>query len=266
MELARTIRGSGPTLVLVHGIVHQQHAWDAVVDELARSCRVVTVDLPGHGLSPQLPDDTGDNVFMWLADEVERFVREVAPEDGAVHIAGNSLGGGLALEMAARGAVRSAVGIAPAGFFVGEWDIRRTLAAFRVLRFAARRLEPFADRLMGNVVIRSIANFAFYAKPWRVPPAQAAADVRSIARNELLDRVAGEMAFTQPVREDVPVRVLWCRRDFMLPWYQAKQVRSVFPHAVVTMAPGLGHVPMADDPALVARTLLDQVELAGVRL
>jgi pimeloyl-ACP methyl ester carboxylesterase len=112
---------------------------------------------------------------------------------------------------------------------------------------------------MGNTVFRTAANLPFSAKPWRVPPAQAAADVRSIAQNRLLDRVGEGMVFTEPVREDIPVSVLWCRRDFMLPLYQAKQVRRVFPHAVVTVAPGLGHVPMSDDPGVVARAILDQV-------
>ena len=49
LTLAHTIRGEGPTLVLIHGIVHRQHAWDSVVEILARHRRVVTVDLPGHG-------------------------------------------------------------------------------------------------------------------------------------------------------------------------------------------------------------------------
>jgi pimeloyl-ACP methyl ester carboxylesterase len=62
--------------------------------------------------------------------------------------------------------------------------------------------------------------------------------------------------FSIPVDESVPVTVAWGRRDLVLPVYQAPLVRRTFPQADVRTYPGLGHVPMSDDPELVASILL----------
>jgi pimeloyl-ACP methyl ester carboxylesterase len=49
MTLKYDVAGTGPTLVLVHGVVHRRQAWDAALPLLTPYRRVVTVDLPGHG-------------------------------------------------------------------------------------------------------------------------------------------------------------------------------------------------------------------------
>ncbi|OZD01797.1 alpha/beta hydrolase [Rhodococcus sp. 06-235-1A] len=254
--LAHTIRGEGPTLVLIHGIVHRQHAWDSVIETLARHRRVVTVDLPGHGDSPELPTEAFD-LGPWIVAELERFLEHVAVDGEKPHVAGNSLGGYFALELAARGSVASATALSPAGFFRGHWDQTRALLVFRLLRALSRVIGPIAPAVMRSVIGRTIANAVFYAKPWRVPAATATIDALSITTNRAIDAAGNAVPrFSIPVDETVPVTVAWGRRDLVLPVYQAPLVRRTFPQAEVTTYPGLGHVPMSDDPELVASILL----------
>ena len=255
-SLAHTIRGEGPTLVLIHGIVHRQHAWDSVIETLARHRRVVTVDLPGHGASPELPTEAFD-LGPWIVAELERFLEHVAVDGEKPHVAGNSLGGYFALELAARGSVASATALSPAGFFRGHWDQTRALLVFRLLRALSRVISPIAPRIMRSVVGRTIANGVFYAKPWRVPAETATIDALSITTNRAIDAAGNAVPrFSVPVDKTVPVTVAWGRRDLVLPVYQAPLVRRTFPQAEVTTYPGLGHVPMSDDPELVASILL----------
>lgn len=255
-DLAHTIYGHGPTLVLIHGLVHRQHAWDSVIEELARHRRVITVDLPGHGNSPQLPADDVD-LAPWIVDKMERFLLQVSEHGEKPHVAGNSLGGFIALELAARGAAASATALSPAGFFRGQWDQTRALAMFRVLRAASRALQPVTPTLMRSVVGRTVANSAFYAKPWRVPAAAATIDALSITTNTAIDAAGHSAPRFSPPDLSVPVTVAWGRRDLVLPAYQASLVHRTFPHADVTVHPGLGHVPMSDNPSLVATILIE---------
>ncbi|MGB9011366.1 MAG: alpha/beta fold hydrolase [Aeromicrobium sp.] len=115
-QLSHTRRGSGEPLVLIHGIGHRRQAWDPVFDLLAASYDVIAVDLAGFGESSPPPDglsysmehaceNLADNFLLWGIEKP--------------HIVGNSLGGALALELAARGHARSATALSPAGFFRG---------------------------------------------------------------------------------------------------------------------------------------------------
>ena len=109
MPLAYDRTGSGPPLVLVHGLGSCKEMWRPVVPLLAREREVIAVDLPGFGASPPGPE-----TVEGLADAVAGFADELGLE--RPHVAGNSLGGGVALELAARGRVRSACGVSPIGF------------------------------------------------------------------------------------------------------------------------------------------------------
>src|SRR5437588_11049604 len=112
--------GSGPPLVLLHGVGHRRQAWYPVLDRLTERREVVLVDLPGHGESdPFVPN--GRPVVAALADELTAFLSQ--QDLPRPHIAGNSLGGRIALEAGVRGVARSVTALAPAGFW-------RSAAAF----------------------------------------------------------------------------------------------------------------------------------------
>jgi pimeloyl-ACP methyl ester carboxylesterase len=101
MDLAHEREGSGPPLVLLAGIGMNRTAWQPVRSRLAAARELWLLDLPGFGESAALPDDT-DSTIDALTDAVERCLPALGLE--RPHVAGNSLGGAVALELARRGA------------------------------------------------------------------------------------------------------------------------------------------------------------------
>ena len=87
--IAHSIHGDGPTLVLIHGICHSRHAWDDVLPGLVDHFRVVAIDLPGHGETPD-PDSLDDEVGERMLDDLAAFLREVSSDGEKPHVAGNS--------------------------------------------------------------------------------------------------------------------------------------------------------------------------------
>src|SRR3982751_6114114 len=106
--------GSGDPLLLLHGLGLTWRCWRPVLPELERAHDVVAMDLPGFGAAPPLPRGSRPTVEA-LSDAIEGALDEAAGLD-AVHVAGNSLGGWIAIELARRGRARSVVALAPAGF------------------------------------------------------------------------------------------------------------------------------------------------------
>ncbi|WP_030041481.1 alpha/beta fold hydrolase, partial [Streptomyces resistomycificus] len=126
VTVSYTRAGRGEPLLLLHGIGHHRQAWDPVVDILATERDVIAVDLPGFGVSPGLPGGlaydlpTTTKVFASFCEALEL---------GRPHVAGNSLGGLLALELGREKLVRSVTALSPAGF----WSQAERRYAFGVL-------------------------------------------------------------------------------------------------------------------------------------
>ena len=109
--------GSGEPLVLIHGIGHTWRGWKPMLPALERRFDVLAVDLPGLGHSPALPAGT-DSTPEALADAVERQMLGAGFD--SAHLAGNSLGGWISLELARRGRARTVTAISPAGLQHGR--------------------------------------------------------------------------------------------------------------------------------------------------
>src|SRR3954471_21618318 len=111
MTLAHVRRGSGPPLALIHGIGSQWQMWEPVLERLSREREVIALDLPGFGDSEE---HRARPTVESLADAAAEFLDGVGL--GGAHVAGNSLGGGVALTMARAGTARSACPLSPSGF------------------------------------------------------------------------------------------------------------------------------------------------------
>lgn len=255
--LHHTVTGAGPTVILAHGVIHRGHAWDVVVPLLADRHRVVVVDLPGHGESPAVPD--GVEPVGYMADRLAEFVAEVTPDGERAHIAGNSLGGFLGLELGARGLVSGVTALSPAGFFRSDADRRHVARLFRGIITSAKTAGPLIPALSKSTVGRSLFMMVFCARPWRYPAEAMAIDGAAVGDNTVVERLLdGDWTFSEPADEHLPVRVRWGRFDMALPVGQSKLVRRVFPQAWVEISP-VGHVPMTDDPEGVAAAIADDV-------
>src|SRR5512132_2071700 len=167
MTVAFDSYGSGPPLVLLHGTGGQRGMWDPVVGALARERRVIALDLPGFAASAdEAFDATPDGYTSWL----EGWFAEQGL--GRPHVAGNSMGGGIALELARRGAVASATAVSPAGF----WNARELVFAQRSLRASraiVRRLRPAVPAITRSAAGRIALFSQVYGRPWRLSPADA---------------------------------------------------------------------------------------------
>ncbi len=255
MGLAYERRGSGPPLVLLHGVGHRRQAWDAVLDLLTPKRDVVAVDLPGHGESPPLRL-AGRPVLQAMLDEVTGLLDELALE--RPHLAGNSLGGRLALEAAVAGRAATVTALAPAGFWRRRSEVVYDKAVFKIMEFTGARTQRIAPALCRSTAGRAVVYGAIVSRPSRLSPDQALGDmVAFVGAKDALNLVlAGMSNFAGPVPDGVPVTIGWGTRDRLLFPRQALLAKTVLPEARLVRLPGCGHVPMTDDPAAVANLLL----------
>jgi pimeloyl-ACP methyl ester carboxylesterase len=247
--------GSGPPLVLLHGVGHRRQAWYPIIDLLAGQRELVLVDLPGHGESdPFVP--AGRPVVDALRDELTAFLDEQGLD--RPHIAGNSLGGRIALEAGALGLARSVTALSPAGFWRSAAAFNYTRGLFRTVEALGRRLAPYAPRLARSRAGRAMMFGWITSRPGNLDPDRALGDFlgfnRALPALDSLLRAASP--FTGQVKAGIPVTVAWGSRDLVLPRYQAKVARSALPQASHVTLVGCGHVPMSDDPRRVAEVLL----------
>ena len=248
--------GSGEPLLLLHGIGHHRQAWDPVVDILATERDVIAVDLPGFGVSPALPEGlaydlpTTTAVFGAFCEalELER-----------PHVAGNSLGGLLALELGREQLARSVTALSPAGFW-SEAERRYAFGVLLAMRHISRRLPlPLVERLSRSAAGRTMLTSTIYARPGRRSPEAVVAETLALAQATGFDatlRAGSSVRFTEDI-PTVPVTVAWGTRDMLLVRRQGVRAKQIVPRARLVRLPGCGHCPMNDDPALVARVILD---------
>jgi pimeloyl-ACP methyl ester carboxylesterase len=178
-----------------------------------------------------------------------------------VHIAGNSLGGWVGIELARRGRARSVVAFSPAGAF--ESNLRLTALAAGV-RLGVDGMELLGDRLERLALTpggRRLLLSAMVAHPERFEPAEVLADVRAIRNAPILRPLMGVIGH-HPMRPlsdpGCPIRVVWPRTDRILPFRQyGERVMKLLPSAELIRLDGVGHVPMADDPEAVSRLILE---------
>lgn len=255
MGLAYQRFGTGAPLVLLHGIGHRRQAWDAVLPLLASHREVIPVDLPGHGESPPLAAD-GRSVAGILIEEIVGLLDELRLD--RPNVAGCSLGGLLALEIAASGRAASVTALSPAGFWSSSRELRYAVAVNKAMQAVGRLVRPLGPLLSRSTAGRALIYALIVAKPSRVRPEQARGDMASFlastgAMNMIL---AAAVPFAASLPEDVQVTIGWGTRDLLLLPRQAQVVTARLPRARLVPLPGCGHVPMTDNPQLVADVLL----------
>ena len=238
-------QGAGGTLVLLHGLGSYRGAWQPVVPALAAEFDVLSVDLPGFGESPPLPAGQEPTPAA-LAGAVAGLLDELGID--RPHVAGNSLGGWVALELALAGWARSVVAIGPAGLWPEPLPPRRTTA-----RTAARLAAPFAGAITRVPALRRTAMAMFVAHPDRMPAAAARDLIRAYATAPGFAEVNAAMranTFSRLAEIPVPVTLAWPEHDRVV-----GRLRHPPPNVRTVILPGTGHLPMWDDPQLVAELL-----------
>jgi pimeloyl-ACP methyl ester carboxylesterase len=260
--------GEGPALVLLHGVGMRWQAWQPVIELLSDDFDVIACDSPGFGRSAQLSAGIEPSIPAYT-DAFEWFLAELGLE--RPHVAGVSMGGGIALELARGRAVRSVTAIAPVGFWTGV-ERRFCQQSLRAVLEIPPALRPTVEALARTKAGRVALFWQTFGYPARLPAAEAVATLgnawASPAFAGALDAFAGYRFRSGEQLRNTPVTIAWGRRDRLLPYrLQAPRARAQLPWARhVTL--GAGHVPFYDDPAAVAeviRTCARSVADAGAR-
>jgi pimeloyl-ACP methyl ester carboxylesterase len=256
LRLSHLRRGSGPPLVLIHGLGSRWQVWTPVLDAVSAERDVIALDLPGFGESLALDGDAPS--VPALAGAVAAFVRDLGVE--RPHVAGNSLGGAVALELGRMGAARSVCALSPAGFAQG-WEVRYAFTSIRMVQALARVLAPVADVLARSARMRRATSRQLIEHPERVPPRELASASRNLARSPgFRATLRAVQDWSEPDAGPPPcaTTIAWCERDRLLLYRpQSARARALLPAARHVTLVGCGHVPTWDDPQQVARVLLE---------
>ena len=259
------LEGEGPPLVLLHGFADSADTWRVVLDRLGRADRrAIAVDLPGFATAGELRDGK-------VLPQLDRFTAAVvswaASEGGGeVVVAGNSLGGSLALRAAQRPAlpVAGAVPVAPAGFDMARWFV--LLERDPILRTLLGVPAPLPEAVVRQVVARAYRVLAF-ARPGSVEAAVVDAftshhrDRATVRRYvDVGHRLLPELNDSRCFRLDrvgCPVLVVWGERDVMVAPSGARRIVEALPEAEVELIADCGHCPQIEAADWLAARLAD---------
>lgn len=245
-------RSDAEPIVLLHGTADSLHTWDGWAHELKKTRRVVTLDLPGFGLTgPFSGQYEADN---YRGDTYARFVLDLldALKLPSVVLGGNSLGGEIAWRVAtlAPARVTRLVLVDPSGLPFKPEAVP--------LGFIAASLPPLAwlsqHLLPREVVAQGVASV--YGDPSRVTSALVdryyeltlrEGNRRALGqRMRQLDADAADASRLATVKQ--PTLILWGERDRLIPPATGREFAARIPGSQLVMLPGLGHVPQEEDP------------------
>lgn len=248
--LAVTRSGTGDPLVLLHGLGSSRRAWDPVLPALTARFDVIAVDLPGFGDSAPLYGQA-EVPPARLAESVADLLDDLGVT--GPHLAGNSLGGWVALELAARRPVASLTLLSPAGLWRRNTP-RYDRVSLRASRWLARHATVPLSRLVRYRLGRVLVLGQTHGRPARLTAGYARAAVEALGRcpgfgAALAGTARRRYLATTPIA--VPVTVAFGSRDLLL-LRGSRRLGQLPSHSRAETLPGCGHVPMADDPAAVA--------------
>lgn len=251
MILHSTVSGKSAekqALLLIHGMgSSSSSAWRVILPELQEKFNVVTVDLPGHGETPMNknqrmdPESLGDAVMKTMhSHRFDRF-----------HTVGNSLGGWISLEMAAKYPknISSVTGLAPAGLWVTPFKARYPDAA--ISQMLASSLRTVSPLLMRYEWARKIG-FENVSPRWREFSYKLCLDATIAMASSTGYYPAWEALLTkrfdEEIKSSIPVTIIFGDSDRTLPAETCQARSLVPPHAKWVTLAQCGHAPMWDHP------------------
>jgi len=243
-------KSDGPALVLIHGSNASLHTWEPWVKILGKDYRVISLDLPGHGLTGKNPAGVYDNASY--VNVVDRLLTKLNV-DKAV-IGGNSMGGGVswlyALEhpekvealllVDASGQASAKSGKLPLGF---------RLMRMPVIKEAARYIAPrsiFESSVKTSMSVQSKIDDKLIDRYWELNryPGNREATMQRFASPRIM--TAGTKERLSAIQ--APVLILWGAEDNLIPVTSAKWFAEALPQAKMIIYPNVGHIPMEEIP------------------
>jgi pimeloyl-ACP methyl ester carboxylesterase len=250
--------GAGAPLVLLHGFTDTWRTWELTLGSLEARHDVLAPTLAGHAGGPALGALTPDT----LPDAVEAAMD--AAGFATAHVVGNSLGGYVALQLAARGRAESVVALAPAGGWAADDPTgEATLNHFPAMRDGLRAASASADAIMATDRGRRNATTFTTVNYQHIPAELLAHQLRGVvACTGLDDMVSFALEVGYPLDAAAitcPVRIVWGTADALLPWPSAatRYEHDLLPHADWIVLDDVGHCPQLDVPTETAALIAD---------
>ena len=256
---------TAPALVLIHGSNSSLQTWEPWVKLLGAKFRIVTMDMPGHGLTGAVPNDD------YSRDGMVEFTHEVVRQLGIAHyaIGGNSMGGGVAAEYAERypAEVSALILVDAAGLPHKAQPGDKVPLAFRLARM------PVLNKILLYVTPRSMIAEGLH----KVFVDQSKVTEEMISRYYDLTLYAGNrrataIRFRTPPNDEAvaeklgtieaPTLILWGGKDGLIPVANAAEFAKRIPHSKVIVYPDVGHLPMEEVPGKSAADVAAFLEAA----
>jgi pimeloyl-ACP methyl ester carboxylesterase len=245
-----------PALVLLHGLgMTAETAWQEVVPLLTDHHEVFAPDAMGHRGGP--PVRHRPVMISHVVDAAEKYLDEHGLD--RPHLVGNSLGGYVAIELARRGRATTVCALSPAGFWMaGDGRQPQLLKKFKTARTMARITRPLSPLMFKSARLRrlTLRDTACHGHRLTVDRALQMSD-DFLASPAIIDIIDGNWQVAPLDSLPCPMTIVWSEKDATLPLASYENnARKRLPQALFKVLPGVGHVPMFDDPNLVAQTIL----------
>ena len=250
--------GTGSVLVLLHGVGATWSIWKPVLAALEARHRVIALTLPGHDGGK--PVGNGGTSIAALTDATLEQLRQLGIT--SAHVAGNSLGGWIALELERRGFARSVTALSPAGGWASVDDRDSLIGSMRLLFMISGPILGLLSPVLSVGWLRRLLLRQTLEHGERIEPATLREMLRSMVVAKplvakLLTAIRRDGPLPALAPSSTPITVAWGECDRVLPFPRYGQpLLEQLPGAELVMIDGVGHVPLYDDPATIAATIL----------
>jgi len=253
--------GSGPPLILLHGLMGYSFSWRLTIPALARHATVYAPDQLGTGFSDR-PAEL-DCRLCAMADRLFKFLDAVGVS--SFDLLGTSHGGAVAMMAASMRATRP------------DLHLRKLILVAPVNPWSAhgRRLAPFIGSPLGSTLFLRSANYMSWTFPYwlarlygdskRIPPGTLEGYKAPVSIPGSFEYAVGIVShWTNDLRElerviptlaDIPTLLVWGSADPAVYAQSAEQLRSHFKHCEVVVYPGVGHLPYEEVPEQFSATV-----------
>ena len=252
----------GRVVVLIHGSNASLHTWEPWVQRLGSDYRIISLDLPGHGLTGSHPGAVYD--YPVFVDVVDRLMTKLGVEKAV--IGGNSMGGGTAWMFALTHPEKTEAVLLVDAAGAPAWQSKKTPIGFRMMRMPvvnelARFIAPrsmFESSLKTSMSVQSKIDDALVDRYWelnRYPGNREATMKRFALQHNNHPATKEKLAAIK-----APVMIMWGEEDNLIPVSSAKWFAEAIPGTRLVVYPKVGHIPMDEVPersAADARAWLD---------
>ena len=239
--------GTGPKLLLVHGLGGSWQSWSTILQPLAAHRTVIAIDLPGHGATPAEPDS---GTFDGLVGSVQRYIADNGLS--GIDVVGSSMGARIVLELARRGAVGNVIALDPGGFWRG-WERTFFKTTIGLSGRLLRAIRPSLPILSRNTVARTALLAQLSVRPWALDPKLVETELTGLSVTPTFDALVRDLSSgpeqTGPAAEATGRLVIgWGKQDRLCLPRQAARAKAAFPTAELHWFASSGHFPAWDMP------------------